>query len=154
MVRTLWIESAASMTHPVNPANLTARNTLGQFAPGNGGRPVGSRNKVSRATLKAVTDLFSEAVMVLRNRLADNDLRAAEIVLAHVLPSKAHGRTIEFGEDVSPATIEAALADGTITPAEAQTAASALEKLQSVRDFDDLHRRIEELEQALAERRK
>jgi hypothetical protein len=131
------------MLLPVNPPILTARNTLGQFAHGNGGRPAGARNKVSRENLKAVTDLFSEAVMVLKIRLGENDLRAAEIVLAHILPSKAHGRTIEFGDDVSPSTIEAAMADGSITPAEAQTAAAALEKLQTVRDVDDLKLRIE-----------
>ncbi|MDX3908756.1 MAG: hypothetical protein QHC67_02950 [Sphingobium sp.] len=133
---------------------LTGRNNLGQFAPGNGGRQPGARNRVSRTSLKAVTDLFNEAVAVLRARLADNDLRAAEIVLAHVLPAKAHGRTIEFGDDVSAATIEAAMIEGAITPAEAQIAASALEKLKSVRDFDEIERRIEELEEALAERRK
>lgn len=138
---------------PVNPAILTGRDTTGRFAPGNGGRPLGSRNKVSRATLKAVTDLFSEAVMVLKYRLAENDLRAAELVLAHVLPSKGQGRTIEFGDDVSPATIEAALADGSITPQEAQTAAAALEKLQQVRDLGDLSARVAELEAVLAAKR-
>lgn len=87
--------------------------------------------------------------MVLKNRLAENDLNAAKIVLNIVLPKD---RPIEFGEDISPATIEAALADGSITPQEAYAAAQSLEKLQSVRDFDDLQRRIEELEQALADR--
>lgn len=128
----------------------SGRDALGRFGPGNPGRKPGSRNAVSRATLKAVTDLFSEAVMVLRNRLAEGDLNAAKIVLNIVLPKD---RPIEFGDDVSPATIEAAMADGSITPQEAYAAAQSLEKLQAVRDFDDLQRRVDELEQALAERR-
>ena len=138
---------------PITPVDNGARDTLGRFAsgPGNTGRPRNSRNAVSRTTIKAVTDLFSEAVMVLKNRLAENDLNAAKIVLNIVLPKD---RPIEFGEDISPATIEAALADGSITPQEAYAAAQSLEKLQSVRDFEDLQRRVEELEQALAERHK
>lgn len=135
--------------HPIIPAD-NGRDARGRFGPGNPGRKPGSRNAVSRATLKAVTDLFSEAVMVLRNKLAEGDLNAAKIVLNIVLPKD---RPIEFGDDISPATIEAALADGSITPQEAYAAAQSLEKLQSVRDFDDLQRRVEEMEQALAERR-
>ena len=138
---------------PIIPVDNGGRDTLGRFAsgPGNTGRPRNSRNAVSRATIKAVTDLFSEAVMVLRTKLAEGDLNAAKIVLAIVLPKD---RPIEFGEDISPATIEAALADGSITPQEAYAAAQSLEKLQAVRDFDDLQRRVEEMEQALADRRK
>lgn len=138
---------------PIIPVDNGGRDTLGRFAsgPGNTGRPRNSRNAVSRATIKAVTDLFSEAVMVLKMRLAENDLNAAKIVLNIVLPKD---RPIEFGEDISPATIEAALADGSITPQEAYAAAQSLEKLQAVRDFDDLQRRVEEMEQALADRRK
>lgn len=134
---------------PITPVDNGARDTLGRFAsgPGNTGRPRNSRNAVSRATIKAVTDLFSEAVMVLKNRLAENDLNAAKIVLSIVLPKD---RPIEFGEDISPATIEAALADGSITPQEAYAAAQSLEKLQSVRDVADLLLRVEELEAALA----
>lgn len=141
------------MDQPINPVINGGRDTLGRFAsgPGNTGRPRNSRNAVSRATIKAVTDLFSEAVMVLKTRLAEKDLAAAKIVLSIVLPKD---RPIEFGEDISPATIEAALADGSITPQEAYVAAQSLEKLQSVRDFDDLQRRVEELEQTLAEHRK
>jgi hypothetical protein len=138
---------------PIIPVDNGGRDNLGRFAggPGNTGRPRNSRNAVSRATIKAVTDLFSEAVMVLKNRLAENDLNAAKIVLNIVLPKD---RPIEFGEDISPATIEAALADGSITPQEAYAAAQSLEKLQQVRDWDDLQRRVQELEQALAERRR
>ncbi len=91
---------------PIIPVDNGGRDTLGRFAsgPGNTGRPRNSRNAVSRATIKAVTDLFSEAVMVLRTKLAEGDLNAAKIVLAIVLPKD---RPIEFGEDISPATIEA-----------------------------------------------
>lgn len=127
------------------------RDALGRFGPGNPGRKPGSRNAVSRATIKTITDLFSEAVTVLKSRLADGDLNAAKIVLNIVLPKD---RPIEFGEDISPATIEAALADGSITPQEAYAAAQSLEKLQAIRDFDDLQRRVEEMEKSLAERRK
>lgn len=123
------------------------RDVLGRFGPGNPGRKPGSRNAVSRATIKAVTDLANEAVIVLKNKLAENDLNAAKIVLAIVLPKD---RPIEFGEEISPTTIEAALAEGSITPQEAYAAAQSLEKLQAVRDFDDLQRRIEEMEKALA----
>lgn len=138
---------------PIIPVDNGGRDAFGRFAsgPGNTGRPRNSRNTVSRATIKAVTDLFSEAVMVLRKRLSENDLNAAKIILSIVLPKD---RPIEFGEDISPATIEAALADGSITPQEAYAAAQSLEKLQAVRDFDDLQRRVEEMERALAEHRK
>lgn len=136
---------------PLNGASFSVqRGPDGKFLPGSGGRPIGARNKTSKAAVKAVTDMFSEAVAVLRKRLSENDLAAAKIVLDVVLPKG--NRVIEFGEDISPATIEAALADGAITPAEAQTAAAALEKLQNVRDVADLVMRVEELEAVLASR--
>lgn len=134
---------------PQISADNGGRDALGRFGQGNPGRKPGSRNEVSRATIKAVTDLFSAAVMVLKSRLAENDLAAAKIVLGIVLPKD---RLVEFGEDISPAAIEAALADGAITPQEAYNAAQSLEKLKAVRDFDELQRRVEEMEQALSER--
>ena len=135
------------LSAPVNAPISTGRDALGRFGQGNGGRPPGSRNKASRAALEAVTELFGEAVAVLKVRLSEHDLRAASIVLGVVLPKD---RPIEFGQDVSPATVEAALADGAITPSEAQVVAAALEKLQQVRDLGDLAARVSELEVALA----
>lgn len=136
--------------HPMISAD-NGRDALGRFGPNNPGRKPGSRNAVSRRTIAKVTDLFDDAVMVLRRKLAEGDLNAAKIVLNIVLPKD---RPIEFGDDISPATIEAALADGSITPQEAYAAAQSLEKLQTVRDFDDLQRRLDELETAVAEHRK
>lgn len=138
------------MNEPQNlPSFSVQRAPDGKFLPGSGGRPPGTRNRASKARLTAVTDLFSESVAVLKKRLSEGDLTAARIVLDVCLPKN---RAVEFGDDVSPATIEAALADGTITPNEALTAAQALEKIANVRDVADLVARVEELEAVLSAR--
>lgn len=148
----MHVGSALMIEEPYSSVNLAERDQLGRFTPGNGGRPLGARNKTSRAAIMAVTALFDDALNVLRTRLSAGDLAAAKIVLESVLPK--NGRAIDFGCDVSPNSIEAALASGAITPAEAQTAANALEKLAGVRDLADLAKRVEELEAALAKGQK
>lgn len=127
------------------------RRNDGTFAPGHGGRPRNTKNKVSRDALAAVQSLSSLAVMRLRERIEAGDMAAIKLCLEYTLPRG--GRAIEL-DTTNPSEWADALAHGEVSPAEAATASQALAKLTEIAELDELRKRIDELEGALAERRK
>ena len=128
------------------PANAEVpRDHRGRFGPGNPGRKPGSRNRNALGTLSALGELSSKAIAVLSRKLDSGDLRAAAIVLKHVLPE---GRPIELPSS-DPNAWADAMAEGLISPEEASKAATALGKLKDVAEISDLRCRLDELEALL-----
>lgn len=143
-----------SAPQPFRPDNLRpdGRDALGRFGPGNPGKPVGARskNQVSRAALTAVQGLSSLAILKLRERIDAGDMQAIRLCLEFTLPR--NGRAIEL-DSADPSAWADALAHGEISPDEAARAAQALAKLSDVAEMEDLRKRLDELETALADRR-
>lgn len=119
------------------------RRPNGTFAPGFGGRPKGSKNKISRDTLNAVQGLSSEAVFKLRERLQDGDMGAIRLILEYTLPKG--GRTIDLGTN-DPNAITDAAAHGEISPDEAARLAQAVKTVGDAAELQELKRQVEELE--------
>lgn len=134
-----------------NPPSSWApeRGPSGQFLPGQGGRPRGTKNAISRNALTAVQGLSSLAILKLRERIDLGDMQAIRLCLEFTLPRG--GRTIEL-DTTDPTAWADALAHGDVSPTEAATAAQALVKLNEVAELDELRKRIDELETNLSGR--
>lgn len=128
-------------SEPIAP-NTVPRFPNGQFGPGNPGKPKGARNKLNRQLLEAVADLTSQSVMVLREQLDQNNIKAAIYVLDRFLPSE---RAIEI-QSSEPNAWADALASGDITPSEAARAAQALKTISDATAVTELQARLDELE--------
>lgn len=141
------------MTGPINPVDnrTEGRDAMGRFGAGNPGRPRGSKNQVSRTALAAVQNLSNLAILKLRERIEGGDMAAIRLTLEYTLPRA--GRTIDL-ETTDPLAVADALAMGDITPDEADKIASAYGKLQSIHEIEDLRKRVDEMETAIAERRR
>lgn len=123
--------------------------------PGGPGRPEGSRN---RATLMLDKLAGDDAEAVLRKQLElakAGDQRAAEIVLSRVWPARK-SRPVSFAlpaistaADVVTAlgTVAGAMANGELTPDEAQAVSAVLEGKRRAIETVELESRITALEQ-------
>lgn len=131
------------------------------FKPGESGnpagRPAGSRNR-ALAALDAIGAAGAEAVLRKTVEAAQGgDVRAAELLLSRVWPARK-GRpvllpglpAIEQPADLVRALgrVAQAVAEGTITPDEAQAVASVLEAQRRAVETAELAERIERLEEA------
>jgi hypothetical protein len=126
--------------------NTDGRDARGRFGPGNTGRPRGSRNRINKQVLDALGDLSSQAVMVLRENLTQNNLKAAIYVLDRFLPSE---RSIEI-QSTDPQAWSDALADGDLTPGEAAKAAQAMKVLADAAEVREIKAKLDELEAMFA----
>lgn len=126
------------------------RSVDGRFAPGSGGRPRGSKNRISNEALQAVKSMKDRAIIELQKKLEDGNWDAIVFVLSRILPKD---RTISI-DDVSPVAIATALAEGEITPDEARSIASAISRLREIDQLDEMRARLDELETIVANARK
>lgn len=85
----------------------------------------------------------NRAVANLSDALDAKEQWATTLVLRYVLPN---ARTQEM-HGADPEDIQAAFIDGDISADEMKAIATAIEKLKSVADIDDLRNRLSELEQ-------
>ncbi|WP_445216187.1 hypothetical protein ACKWRH_28255 [Bradyrhizobium sp. Pa8] len=124
-----------------------AKDERGRFVsgPGNTGRPRGSRNKQSAELMKVVRAMGNRAVANLSDALDAKEQWATTLVLRYCLPS---ARTQEM-HGAEPEDIKEAFIAGDISADEMKAIATAIEKLKSVADIDDLRDRLGELEQFL-----
>jgi hypothetical protein len=118
----------------------------GRFAPGSGGRPLGSKNRISNEALTAVRGMKDAAIEQLRSKLANGDWEAVVFVLNRILPKD---RPVEL-DDMSPTTIATALANGDLTPEEGRAIAATVARLKEIGELEQLRDRIQQLEQMIA----
>ncbi|MCA6120342.1 hypothetical protein J6500_00260 [Bradyrhizobium sp. WSM 1704] len=140
------------MTTPPNLSVIHGKSTVakderGRFVsgPANTGRPVGSRNKQSAELMKIVRAMGNRAAANLSDALDAKEQWATTLVLRYCLPS---ARTQEM-HGADPEDIKEAFIAGDISADEMKAIATAIEKLKSVADIDDLRNRLSELEQLL-----
>lgn len=119
-----------------------AKDEKGRFAPGNGGRPKGTRNKITREAIEGIKSLKDVAFVSLAAAVAAGELPAVIYVLDRLLPK---GRTIEL-EGATPEDIVKALTSAEITTIEAKDIANTLAKLKNIDEIETLKERLEELE--------
>jgi hypothetical protein len=127
------------------------------FSKGNGGRKVGSVNRATRVAA-ALLDGEEEELMRKAIELAKGgDIPMLKFVLGRLLP---RDRTIKidlpttFSDDQDTmqaiARVIAAMADGKISPSEADAIASLIERYRRAAEQSDLSARMDELQRALA----
>ena len=130
------------ITLPPSDAPPT-RDDQGRFLPGCGGRKRGSKNKTSKAILKAVQDLSPVAVEQLAIKMRLGDMSAIRLILEWTLPKG--GRTIDL-ESNDPNAIADAAMMGEISPDEAARLSQAIKTAGDAADLKELKRQIDELE--------
>jgi hypothetical protein len=128
-------------------------NTVG-FRPGNRGRPKGSRHKVTVLCEKLMHDDATEIVRAVIAAARSGDMVACKIILDRIAPIRK-GRPIRFNlpdsrnaEDVAAAleAVVGAMANGELTPDEAQMVANVLEVRRRAIETVELERRLRVLE--------
>jgi hypothetical protein len=137
------------------PRRVARGRPFAQGRSGNpGGRPAGARN---RKTLAAAVLLEGEAEALTRKAVElalAGDLSAMRLCLERLLPP-CRGRAIKFAlppiesaADIAPAmkAVAAALADGVITPGEAEAIARIVDTFVRAIETSDFERRLNALE--------
>lgn len=127
------------------------RDATGRFVPGHSiGRPKGSKSAFNKQVLTALGDLTSQAMAVLKQRLNDNDLKAATFILQRFLPEH---RLTDVGS-TDPTAWADAMADGSITVSEAGKAAQALKTIADAGEVKELRARLDEIESLITAAKK
>src|SRR5690349_13798965 len=131
------------------------RKTGGKdFAPCNSGRPRGSRSPALVALDAIGHERAEELIRTTVNAALAGDMRASEILLRRVWPERK-GRPVSFelpsmqtAADLGRAiaSVTRAVAEGELTPDEAQSVASVLELQRRAIETAELERRIAVLE--------
>jgi len=143
----------------------TAKVQGAQFKPGQSGnpagRPAGSRNKATLA-LEALIDGQGEAVVQAMVKAAiDGDTAAGRAILDRLVPPRRDRPiaislpSLETARDApkAMATIIAAVADGTVTAAEAADLAGLVERFVKAIEASDLAVRLAAIEKQLEHRK-
>lgn len=122
---------------------------MGRLLPGHGmGRPKGSKSRHNATVLAALGDLSGQAVQVLRDKLAEGDSKVAMFILARFTPSER----IADVAGASPEDILAAIAEGAVTPGEANRLANAIKTAKDAAAVDEMRARLDEIEALLVAR--
>lgn len=122
---------------------------MGRLLPGHGmGRPKGSKSRHNATVLAALGDLSGQAVQVLRDKLAEGDSKVAMFILARFTPSER----IADVAGASPEDILAAIAEGAVTPGEANRLANAIKTAKDAAGVDEMRARLDEIEALLVAR--
>lgn len=127
------------------PKSTVTHLPNGRFAPGNSGRPAGSRNKISNAAMQAVKGMSDDAITQLKQRLDQGDWQAITFILERILP---RGRLVEL-DGITPDQIMSQMLSGSITTVEAKDIAAALKSLNEVNDMKEVREKLAFLESIL-----
>lgn len=123
------------------------KDARGYWLPGNPGRPVGSKNRSKKAISEALQDRTDDALAALDGLIAKSHPQAVLFALERNLPAQ---RSVQL-HGLTPDDIEAAVCEGSISPAEAKTLAQTVAALKAARDLDEMAARLEKLEKLLAD---
>jgi hypothetical protein len=134
--------------------NTGDRNTDGTFAPGNPGKPKGSRHKATQA-LEAMLEGQQEALtQAAINKALKGDVTALRLCLDRIAPARKDAPisfdlpAIETAEDAANAAraILRAIAEGDVTPLEAASVMAVVEQFRRTLETTEIERRITALE--------
>jgi len=130
------------------------RDGHGRFAPGNPGRPRGSRHEALRALDAIGAEGAAEVLRAVVEAATGGDMRAADILLRRLWPERK-GRPVavelpplEGARGVAAAlgAVAEAVAGGDLTPEEGQAVAAVLETQRRAIETAELEARIAALE--------
>jgi hypothetical protein len=126
----------------------------GMTSPNTGGRPPGIPDRRSKVA-RAFEGVGEEIAQVVVDKARGGDMQAANIVLQRLAPPlKARGERVQFSLDASqPMSAQSAaviqgLADGLLSPDEAQTVLQCLSAHVTLVQADTLEARLAALERA------
>jgi len=131
-----------------------ARNPDGTFAPGNPGKPKGSRHRATQA-IEAMLEGQQEALtQAAIDKALDGDVTALRLCLDRIAPPRKDAPVsfdlpeIETMEDAASAAraILRAVADGDVTPLEAAAVMAVVEQFRRTLETTEIERRIAALE--------
>jgi hypothetical protein len=134
--------------------NTDDRNPDGTFAPGNSGKPKGSRHRATQA-IEAMLDGQQEALtQAAINKALEGDVTALRLCLDRIAPARKDAPVsfdlpdIETAADAAVAAraILRAVSDGDVTPMEAATVMAIVEQFRRTLETTEIERRIAALE--------
>ncbi|UWR32231.1 hypothetical protein K3759_09645 [Sulfitobacter sp. W027] len=135
-------------------AKTEGRNADGTFAPGNPGKPKGSRHRATQA-IEAMLEGQQEALtQAAIDKALEGDVTALRLCLDRIAPARKDAPVsfalpeIETAEDAAKAAraILKAIADGDVTPLEAATVMAVVEQFRRTLETTEIERRITALE--------
>ena len=135
-------------------AKTDGRNADGTFAPGNPGKPKGSRHRATQA-IEAMLEGQQEALtQAAIDKALEGDVTALRLCLDRIAPARKDAPvsfdlpTIETAEDAAKAAraILKAIAEGDVTPLEAATVMAVVEQFRRTLETTEIERRITALE--------
>ena len=135
-------------------ANTVKRSSDGTFAPGNPGRPKGSRHRATQAVealLEGQTEALTQAAI---DKALEGDTTALRLCLDRIAPARKDAAVsfdlpeIETMDDAVNAAraILRAVADGDVTPLEAATVMAVVEQFRRALETTEIEARITALE--------
>ncbi|MEX3314012.1 DUF5681 domain-containing protein [Sulfitobacter sp. PS-8MA] len=135
-------------------AKTDGRNADGTFAPGNPGKPKGSRHRATQAIeamLEGQREALTQAAI---DKALEGDVTALRLCLDRIAPARKDAPVsfalpeIETAEDAATAAraILKAIADGDVTPLEAATVMAVVEQFRRTLETTEIERRITALE--------
>ena len=135
-------------------AKTEGRNADGTFAPGNPGKPKGSRHRATQA-IEAMFEGQQEALTQKAiDKALEGDVTALRLCLDRIAPARKDAPVsfalpeIETAEDAAKAAraILRAIAEGDVTPLEAATVMAVVEQFRRTLETTEIERRITALE--------
>ncbi|UWR37668.1 DUF5681 domain-containing protein [Sulfitobacter sp. W074] len=133
------------------------RNADGTFAPGNPGKPKGSRHRATQA-IEAMLEGQQEALTKKAiDKALEGDVTALRLCLDRIAPARKDSAVsfdlpdIETADDAANAAraILKAVADGEVTPLEAASVMAVVEQFRRTLETTEIERRITALETAI-----
>lgn len=110
------------------------------------GRPVGTRNRASRASVAAIKSLEDLAFEQLKSLLSAGHPETVRFVISNLLP--AGGRAVQLDSLDADGLLDA-VANGVISPAELRSIASGIEKIRNVESLATVQERLAQIERLL-----
>ena len=150
---------ADNETESRNQTGKTApeRDSKGRWATGNPGRPKGSRNRIAQTVERLLGDDIEAVTNAVLKRALKGDMLAARIILDRLAPPRKDSPVkvdlpdLHNAQSVTEALakIAQAMAEGELTPEEAQRTGAVVEAVRQSLDMAQLEARIENLEKVL-----
>lgn len=137
-----------------NGTTTAGRDQHGRFTTGNSGRPRGSRHKATEAVLALLEGQLAQLTQKAISAALEGDTGALRLCLDRLCPPRRdipvtfHLPQLKTAEDASAAagSVVEAMADGTLTPAEAAHCMALVESFRRILETTELERRISALE--------
>lgn len=145
-------------------AEKSGSNQGGRFQPGQSGNPAGkpkgARHKTTLLAEKLMQDDAEDVVNAVITAAKSGDMTAARIVLDRIAPARRDNPVsfplpkIESAADASMAmaSVLSAVADGEISPSEAEQIARMIETFVKSLEANEFGRRLQALEERSAQR--